>query len=186
MTDYPILTDESAPESTRPLLQRTRQAFGFVPNLAGVLANAPAALEGMLDLVHVFDKTSFTPLERQIVLIATSVENECHYCVAANSTLAAMAGASDAVLDAVRRGAPLADTRLEALRTFATAVTRTRGWVSEADVTAFLDAGFDGNQILEVILGVTLKTLTNYTNHVALTPVDTAFRSRVWSPRRAA
>ena len=57
-----------------------------------------------------------------------------------------------------------------------------RGWVSEIDIDGFLAAGFTRAQVLEVILGVTYKTLSNYTNHVVDTPVDQAFSAREWRP----
>lgn len=57
----------------------------------------------------------------------------------------------------------------------------TRGWPSDEDIRAFTNAGYGERQILEVILGIGFKTLSNYTNHVAGTPLDTAFAKAAWS-----
>ena len=89
-------------------------------------------------------------------------------------------GVSDAITDALRNETALPNARLEALRTFTLHVVRDRGNVDERAVQAFLDAGFSKRQILEVILGVSQKVMSNYTNHLAQTPVDTAFRKFEW------
>ncbi len=70
--------------------------------------------------------------------------------------------------------------KLEALRDFTLQVVRNRGFVSDDDTQAFLDAGFETRHILEVILGVSQKVMSNYTNHFAQTPVDTVFQKFAW------
>ncbi|HXG31900.1 MAG TPA: carboxymuconolactone decarboxylase family protein [Bryobacteraceae bacterium] len=159
--------------------------FGFVPNLIGVLAESPAALKGYLALADAFAASSLSPVEQQVVLLTTSLENRCTYCVAAHSMLYRHSGGDEASLRALRDGEPLADPRLEAVRSFTRRVVENRGWVDEETVRAFLDAGFTRAQVLEVILGITQKTLSNYTNHVAETPVDNAFANFAWQPRTA-
>lgn len=76
---------------------------------------------------------------------------------------------------------PLADAKLEALRVFAEKVNLSRSWPEESDVQALLDAGYTTATVLEVILGTSLKVLSNYTNHVAATPVDKGFAANSWS-----
>jgi alkylhydroperoxidase family enzyme len=87
----------------------------------------------------------------------------------------------DHVVQAIRAGRPIVDYKLEALRRFTAAVVTMRGWPSEADTRGFLDAGYTRAQILEVVLGVGMKTLSNYTNHIADTPLDHAFAKAAWS-----
>ena len=55
---------------------------------------------------------------------------------------------------------------------FAQLLTTERGVVSDAELSAFKQAGFDDGQALEVIAHVALNTLTNYVNHVAGTEID--------------
>jgi len=86
------------------------------------------------------------------------------------------------VTDAIRNDLPIADSKLEALRVFTTKVVDQRGWVSEEDIQAFVQAGYNKQQIIEVILGVSVKTLSNYVNHISQTPVDDAFAKRAWQP----
>ncbi|MGB6221072.1 carboxymuconolactone decarboxylase family protein [Haloferula sp.] len=175
-----LQTIESAPESSRPLLEGAKASFGFVPNLLGTLANAPAALEGYLAVAGAFGKSSFSATEQEVVTIAVSAENGCRYCVAGHTTIGQMKEVDPAVLESLRDGSLLSDPKLEALREFALAVVRDRGWVSEEQQQAFFEAGYTPAQALEVVLGVTMKTLSNYTNHLAETPLDPVFAANEW------
>lgn len=87
-----------------------------------------------------------------------------------------------AIIDALRDEKPLSDPRLEALRVFTLSMVRTRGNVDDADVQAFLDAGFTRRHVLEIVLGLSQKVMSNYTNHLADTPVDEPFRKFAWEP----
>ena len=181
MTPFPVHTLESAPEGSRAILEGARKSFGFVPNLLGVFAEAPAALEAYTTIGATFDKTSFSPTERQIILLSTSFENECSYCIAAHSTIATMQKVPADVLEAVRNGETLADPKLEALAAFTRQVVQEAGWVSEEDVRSFLDAGYSRSQVLELLVGVAMKTLSNYTNHISETVLDDAFQPQAWT-----
>ena len=181
MTQFKVHTTDSAPEASQPLLEGARKKMGFVPNLYGTFAEAPALLEAYLTLGGIFDRsTSFNATERQVVLLSTSFENGCEYCMAAHTTIASMQRVPDEVVQAVRSGDPLGDVRLQALASFTRKVVAQRGWVPEADVQEFLDAGFTRAQVLEVVLGVGMKTLSNYATHLTQTPVDDAFAPNAW------
>jgi uncharacterized peroxidase-related enzyme len=170
MTHYPVHTPESALPASARQLELIRKNFGFIPNLAGVLAEAPAALESYFSLAALFDKTSLSPTERQVVLLAVSRENRCEYCMAAHSMIARMQSVPNSVVEALRSGGRIGDAKLEALRSFTTAVVRKRGALDREDLAAFFYAGYSRVHILEVIVGVAMKTMSNYTNHIAATP----------------
>lgn len=172
MEGFPIHTCSSAPEAARPRLDELQQRLGFVPSLLAVLAEAPAALDACLSLDDAFARTSLAPAERQLVLAAVSQANDCAYCLSAHARAAERAGLSAGVVDAVRAGLPLADRRLEALRRLADAIVRRRGRLDEAEVARFLGAGWGRAQLLEVLVGVALKTLGNYVDHLASLPFD--------------
>lgn len=180
--NFPLHEIETAPEAAKPVLQGAKEGFGMVPNLHKVLAEAPAALEGYATLWGLFDKSSFTPAERQVVYLTSNYENECRYCMAGHSVLAKGAGVANDAIEAIREGNPIDDVKLEALRAFTSKVVVNRGWVSEADVEAFLEAGYTRQHVLEVILGVAVKVISNYTNHVAETPLDDFMSATVWPP----
>ncbi|MCH8945190.1 MAG: carboxymuconolactone decarboxylase family protein [Proteobacteria bacterium] len=182
MSKFNVHTKETAQAKSAELLGNAEKAFGFVPNLLGVFAESPAALKGYLTIGQIFDESSFSPTERQVVILAASRFNECHYCVAAHSVIADLQKVPTDVVKAIRNDQPIADSKLEALRSFTTAVVEQRGCVSDDDIAAFLAAGYSKAQILEVILGISFKTLSNYANHIADTPLDDAFAPKAWAP----
>jgi len=65
---------ESAPDEAGPWLEAAEREFGMLPNLAHKMATAPALLEAYLTLGTIFDKTSFSPQERQVVLLAVGMK----------------------------------------------------------------------------------------------------------------
>lgn len=178
---YTPHTIDTAPAAARETLAGVNKTYGFVPNLMGVMAEAPALLRAYRTTVELFDETSLNPTERQVVLLTTSYENRCEYCVAAHSVIAGMQQVPEAVVQAIRSGQPIENPRLEALRRFTAAIVVSRGWPSEEEKAAFKNAGYDKAQALEVVLGVSVKTLSNYTNHIADTPLDRAFAKAAWS-----
>ncbi len=182
MSRFDIHTKETAQAESAELLATAEKAYGFIPNLLGVFAESPATLKAYLSIGQIFDESSFSPTERQLVILTTSRLNECHYCIAAHSTVAEMQTVPTDVINAIRNDQPIADSKLEALRTFTTAVVEKRGWVTGDDTEAFLAAGYTKAQILEVILGTSFKTLSNYANHIADTPLDDAFAPKAWVP----
>ncbi|MGE3720001.1 MAG: carboxymuconolactone decarboxylase family protein [Bauldia sp.] len=179
--NYPVYTVENAPEAAKVTLAAAQKAYGFIPNMFGVMAKAPPVVAAYTTLSKLFDETSLTPAERQTVLLTTSYENECEYCMAAHSAIASMQKVPQDVISALRTGALISDAKLAALHRFTKAVVASRGWPSAADTAAFFAAGYAEQQVLEVLLGVGLKTLSNYTNSIANTPLDPAFGAAAWA-----
>jgi uncharacterized peroxidase-related enzyme len=182
MLKLPVHTADTAPDSSTEAIAQAARAFGFVPNLIGVLASAPAAADSYLALTRIFGETSLSEIERQTVLLTVSHAHECGYCMAAHTAAATMAGTTPEVLRALRAGEPLPDARLEALRRMTHALVATRGRPETADIHAFLDAGYSEVQLLEVVVGIALKTISNYTNHLADTPLDVPLQKFAWTP----
>ena len=182
MADYTIHTIESAPEDSKALLEDSLKAFGRVPGLHGVMAESPALLDGYKHLHTIFqNNTAFDKDELTVVWQTINVEHECHYCVPAHTGIAKMMKVDDAIINALRDETPLPSPRLEALRTFTLTMVRNRGFVADADIQAFLNAGFTHRHILDVVLGVAQKVMSNYTNHLAQTPVDQPMQQFAWT-----
>ncbi len=185
MPVFTIHTINSAPEPSRETMRAIKQKFGFVPNLIGELAAAPAAVKAYATLSGLLEETSLSPVEQQLVLAATSIANGCDYCVAAHSMGLKMAGLAQDQIEVIRENRELADGKLEVLRKFTAAVVEKRGRLDSTDVQAFLKAGYREEQILEVLVGVAAKILSNYTNHLAGTPLDTQMEAFAWEPATA-
>lgn len=177
----PIHTVESAPAAARDILSGAQKKLGFVPNLYAMMASAPALVKAYTTLSGIFEETSFNATERQVILMTVSYVNECEYCVAAHTVLAGMQKVPSDVVAAIRGGSPIADPKLEALRRYTAAVVTSRGWPSDNEAKALLQAGYGPTQMLEVVLGVGIKILSNYANHIGETPLDAAFSPAAWS-----
>lgn len=180
MTDFTLHDETSAPEESQPLLQKSKNAYGMVPGLHAVMAESPGLLEAYQRVHALFANSSFNAEELTVVWQTINVENECYYCVPAHTGIAKNMGVDDAITEALRNETPLSTEKLEALRDFTLSVVRDRGNVADAKVQAFLDAGYTKRNILEVILGYSQKIMSNYTNHLANTPVDKAFEKFEW------
>ncbi len=185
MTDFTLYTPDDAPGKSGELLADVQQKMGFLPNLYGMMAESDVTLEAYLTLSKLVSKTSFSPAEQQLILLAISVENGCTYCVAAHSSGARMAKLDKAAIEALRTGKPIDDPRLEALRVFTEDVVVERGY-SKDTVDAFIAAGFTRQNVLEILLCVAMKTLSNYTNHLVDTPLDDVLARMAWSGKDGA
>ena len=177
---FPSHDLDTAPEASKPLLEQSQKAFGRLPGLHKVLAESPQAYEGYQVLHKLFTETDFDAEELTVVWQAINVENECHYCVPAHTGNAKMMKVSDEISDALRNETALPTPKLEALRTFTVQMFRQRGNVSDDQMKAFFDAGYGHRAVLDVILGMAQKTISNYVNHVAQTPVDDVFKPLAW------
>ncbi|WP_299250193.1 carboxymuconolactone decarboxylase family protein [uncultured Lacinutrix sp.] len=180
MTTLKVHNIDSAPTEAKPLLENSQKAYGMIPGLHGVLAASPQLLKAYQDLHQLFTETSFNNDELTVVWQTINVEHACHYCVPAHTGIAKMMKVDDAIINALRDETPLADAKLEALRTLTLSLTRNRGNVSQEDLEAFYTAGYGEQQVLEIILGLSQKVISNYTNHIANTPVDEAFQKFAW------
>jgi len=170
--DFKLHSIETAPEASRDALAQVNKKFGRVPNFFGITAESPAATNAYISLSNIFQTTALTPPEQQIVILTASVENKCDYCVAAHSRGAKMAGVSEDAINAIKAKTPLKDAKTEALRRLVSQIVDKRGWLSDADVQAFLNQGYSRSQLLDVMVGVSMKTLSNYINHLTGPPSE--------------
>jgi len=182
MTEFTVFDESNAPAASRALLKTVKAKYGFVPNLMGVLAISPSVLEAYTSLFSIFGHSTLSPIEQQVVLLTTSFDGNSPYDMAVHSTISLNLGIERDTLMAIREGRVIeTDSRLQALRDFTVAVVRDRGLVEKADQDSFLRSGFTKANIFEVVSGVTMKTLANYTNHIAETEIDPAFETMAWS-----
>lgn len=179
MTEFTAHTPDTAPQASRRLLQSVEKQLGFIPNLYAAMAESSATLEAYQNLTTLFDKTAFTVTERQLVLLSISRYRNCTYCLAAHGTVANMQKIPTEIIQAVYYNQHLADAKLEALRTFTRAVLKADGWIEQKDLRMFYLAGYQKQHVLEVVLGISFKTLSNYVNHINGTPIDTVFLSGI-------
>lgn len=174
MSRLTLHTLDTAPADSRPFVEKAIANNGFLPNLIGVLANAPLALETYLTVSGINARASLTLMEREVVQITAARIHGCDFCIAGHSAISLKkAGQTPDTVRALQHGQPTGDTKLDAVAAFATAVIATRGAVGDSEYQAFLAAGYNEQQALEVVLGISLATLCNFSNSLAGTPVNT-------------
>jgi uncharacterized peroxidase-related enzyme len=166
----PVERDQATGKA-RELLDAVHGKFGKVPNIAGVLANAPAALDGYLSLSGALAKGSLDAKVREQIAIAIANANSCDYCLAAHTAIAESLGVSEGDRASAQR-AEADDAKVAAALQFARRLVESRGFASDEDLAEVRAAGYGDGEILEIVGAVAVNILTNYTNHVAQTDVD--------------
>jgi uncharacterized peroxidase-related enzyme len=169
--------DDTPDVNARGLLDEAKSKMGFVPNMYRTMANSPGYLSTYMHGYQAFRESSgFTPQEQEVVFLVLSRLNQCDYCLAAHSMLADKVQKLDSeALEAVRAGGVMPDAKLEALAVFTARIFDARGLITIADAAEFLAAGFSEKQIMEVVLAISVKILSNYSNHIFHTEIDAPF-----------
>ena len=126
-------------------------------------------------MAAVFENGSFAPRERQVILFAASLENRCDYCAAEHTTIAKGLLTSPEVIAALHENLPVPDAKLNALVNVVKELVRERGYVKDETIRKFLAAGYKKEQVVELLLGIALKTISNYLDHISPTSLDQAF-----------
>jgi AhpD family alkylhydroperoxidase len=173
---------DSAPEASRPILEQTKKGFGFLPAPVSLMAESPELLETFMSGNGVFNKTTLSQLEREVLILTMATTVQCHYCVAMHSAMLTRSGTDETLIASLRTGKPLEDPKLEAMRLFTAAVMKGHGHVQPEEMDAFLAAGYTRRNALEVVLGLGVYTISTYANRMTEAPVDEPFKAFEWHP----
>ena len=170
----------TAPSESKQLLEKVKASSGMIPGLYAVLAESPEALKAYVELGKIFGQSSLSDEEKTVVWQTINVEHECKFCVPAHTLVAKLMKVDEAITNALRDKTLLPNEKLEKLREFTLILVRNRGKASQEEVSAFIEAGFTRKNILEVIVGISQKVLSNYTNYIARTPLNKEFQPFAW------
>lgn len=181
MKRFESFKTDDVPNESKTMLKSIESKYGFVPNLVAGIARSPQLLKSYVELSENFEASSLSEEEQQIVLLTVSRFNECEYCTSVHSMAAEKAGIEWDTVEKIRNREKISNERYEALRTFTERVVKDKGTIPHDVHTQFKNAGFNQRNALDVMVGVTLKTLTNSTNHLIETPLDKQFQKRAWS-----
>jgi uncharacterized peroxidase-related enzyme len=173
----------NAPLGSKEILENSLAQLGRIPNMYSLMANSPGLLKTYRMGYDAFrSESGFSNTEQEVVLLTISRFHECTYCVAVHSSIADMNKVDREVTDAIRNGDAIRDVKLESLRVFTTTMLVTRGRPKPEDLATLLAAGFTELQVLEIILAIAVKTISNYSNHLFDTQLDSRFSARKWQP----
>ena len=180
MSIFEVQTIDRAPEASRAPLEKLREIFGMVPNVAGIIANSPVLAKIFVPLFEGVHGGTFTEAEIQTLLLTNAVTNSCAWAVAFHSYLALKAGLTPADVQAIRERRAPREPRYAALSAYARSLIEKRGHVGEAAVTAFLSVGFKADQALEALAVSAASTITNFTLNIAEPPLEPMFQEHAW------
>ncbi len=178
MNNLKPLTLENAPEASKPLIEGIQKTYGFVPNLMATFANSPAVLEGYLAMDAAWSKSSLSPSERQLILLTVSVQNACGYCTAAHSTiLKQMMKVDPETVRAIREKRTTGNAKQDALVGFVMELVSERGHVSGSTKKRFFFFFYTPVHMMEVLIGLALKTVSNTLDHLNPVELDAGFKA---------
>ena len=180
MKELKLHTIDTAPEGSKPLLENSLKGFGMIPNLHAVMAESPGLLEAYQVLHKLAQNSAFDAEQLTVVWQTINVEHECHYCVPAHTFIANSMKVDPAITAALRDRAPMPNEKLQVLHDTTLAIVRNRGRLSTEEKEAFFAAGFETAHLLDIILVLSQKVMSNYVNHIAETPVDPPFEEFAW------
>ena len=166
MSDFTFYDGASAKEGSREILVDFKNKYGFIPNLFAYMAESPLVLKTYLHVMNALESSSLTKAQLQLAFLTVSQENGCDFCTTGHHGLAKMHQANPQSIEAILANGVVADESDRALVTMLKQAVEQRGWVSDEQLTAFFESGFNREQYLELMLVVSVKTLSNYVNHV--------------------
>ena len=143
--------------------------------------SADAAAQQLQRLHQLFQQTGFDAEALPVVWQTLTVENDCHYCVPAHTAIAYGMKVDPVVINALRDRTELPTRKLQVLHLTTLSLVRNRGQLREQELADFFAAGYERRHLLEIILGISQKVISNYSNHQADTPVDKPFQKFEWS-----
>ena len=170
MSTFPIPTHATVSPDNQALFDSLQKQLGMVPNLYATLAHSETALGNYLSLQSA--KSSINGKAREVVNLVVSQVNECAYCLAAHTVLGGMVGFTPEQIIAIRKGGAAFDARLDALARLVKSAAEHRGHAAPALVDAFFAAGYLEGNLVDVVMVIGDKIITNYLHALTQVPVD--------------
>ena len=170
MTQVNVPTRDEVSPANQAIFDNLQKQLGFVPNLYATLAHSENALASYLAFQSV--KSSINAKGREVVNLVVSQVNGCEYCLAAHTALGKMNGFTDEQILEIRSGTASFDPKLDALARATKSITENRGHADQAVVAAFFAAGWTKENLVDAIVIIGDKTVTNYLHATTQVPVD--------------
>jgi len=170
MSNINVPKREEVNEQNRAIFDNLEKALGFVPNLYATYAHSNNALANYLALSNA--KTSLNAKQKEVVNLAVSEVNQCVYCLSAHTAIGKMNGFTDDQILELRSGRASFDPTLDALARLARNITENRGAADQDVLENFFAAGWSKENLVDTIVLVGDKTISNYLHKTTDVPVD--------------
>ena len=171
MSNIDLVNPDNASGKQKELFNQINSAFGVVPNMFKAIGNSPAALQSMFGSFGALGGGKLgAKLGEQIAVLVADI-NRCEYCLAAHTMLGQNAGLSAEQMESAQSGKS-SDAKTQAALDFSAKLVRNRAQISKSDVQQVRDAGFNDEEIAEILAHVALNIFTNYTNVAFDVPID--------------
>ncbi|AKD53962.1 carboxymuconolactone decarboxylase family protein [Spirosoma radiotolerans] len=172
MASFTVPTRDQVSAQNQQLFDTLQKGLGFVPNLYATFGLSDNGLGAYLAFQQSQTKGAFRAKEREAINLVVSQVNKCVYCLAAHTALGKMNGFSDQQMLQLRAGYADFDPKLDALVKLAQAITETKGHPATELVDAYIAAGYAQSSVIDLILMVGDKIMSNYLHSMTNIPVD--------------
>ncbi len=170
MTQFTVPTRSEVSENNQAIFDNLQKGLGFVPNLYATFAYSDTALGDYLTLQN--RKSSLKAKEREVINLVVSQVNDCRYCQSAHTALGKMNGFTDDQILEIRSGNASFDAQLDTLAKFTQDVTINRGKPAAASVDALFAAGYTKANLVDILIVVGDKIISNFLHGVTQSPID--------------
>jgi len=170
MTHFQVPSRDQVSPTNQAHFDALKKGLGMVPNLYATLALSEHALGNYLAFQNA--KSSIQGKAREVVNLVVSQTNSCQYCLAAHTVIGGMVGFTAEQIMEIRRGSAAFDPKLDALAKLVKNIATERGHADPALVQAFFDAGWTTENLVDVVVVIGDKTVTNYLHGTTQVPVD--------------
>ncbi|MET3107503.1 putative peroxidase-related enzyme [Oxalobacteraceae bacterium GrIS 2.11] len=170
MKTVTVPTYDQVSPANQALMDNLKKALTFVPNLYATFAHSETALGTYLTLQNA--KSSLSPKAREVINLVVSEVNACKYCLAAHTVVGKMVGFTEEQVLQIRAGTASFDPRLDALAKLVKNVALTRGHTDKSILQGFFDAGWTEGNLVDVMMVIGDKTISNYLHSTTEIPVD--------------
>ena len=174
---FPTPALDKLPDDIRDRILAVQDKSGFVPNVFLTLAYRPDEFRAFFAYHDaLMDKDSgLTKAEREMIVVATSSANQCHYCVIAHGAILRIRAKNPEIADQIAVNYRKADitARQRAMLDFAMKVSRAAEEISEHDFAEVSRHGFSDDDIWDIAAISAFFALSNrMANVTAMRPND--------------
>lgn len=145
---------DDLPDDIRAMITEVQEKSGFIPNVFLALAHRPAEFRAFFDHhdALMYSDSGLSKAEREMIVVATSAQNGCLYCVIAHGAILRIRSKNEILADQLAVNPWKADLseRERSIVDFALAVALDSAALSDEDLDEMRQAGFSDDEIWDI------------------------------------